>query len=248
MNDFAFNPDAGPIYKQVYQWIKDKIIYEEWLPGEQVPPEMVLSADLNVSRHTVRKALEILMNEGYLYRQPGKGTFINEKKSNYKLSYLYSFTEQMKEMDKVPSSVCLEIDKNIVPDSKLKRRMALSEYERLIRIYRLRLADREPMSLEEVYISRNLAPEIYKKDLESQSIYKILEEEYKLAIDHGDILLGAKAANPHQAELLKVEENSPLVYMDCLTFLENQRPAFLTYAIYPYDRYIFSLKLPRKNG
>ena len=67
-------------------------------------------------------------------------------------------------------------------------------------------------------------------------------------ISHSDIKLGARAAGNFQAKWLDVKESSPLVYMESLTFLENQRPAFLTYANYPYDRYVFSLSLPRDNN
>ncbi|WP_217588122.1 GntR family transcriptional regulator [Lentibacillus saliphilus] len=248
MTDFLKDNALGPIYKQVYIWMKKKMVSGEWNAGDQIPPEVVLSADLKVSRHTIRKALELLMNEGYLFRQPGKGTFVNQKKSNYELSYLTSFTEQMKALNRIPSSKIIDIKNNVVPDRQLKEKLALSEYERLIKIYRLRLADNEPMSLEEVYMNNKLAPDLHKKDLGCQSLYTILEEDYQLTIDRGDMILGAAAANQHQAELLNVREDSPLVYMECLTYLHHQRPAFLTFARYPYDRYIFSLNLTRNNS
>lgn len=247
MNNFKLNEGDGPIYKQVYSWIKNKIVNEEWAPGEQIPPETILATDLNVSRHTIRKAMDLLTNEAYLYRQPGKGSFVNKKKSSYPLSYLYSFSEQMEELDKIPSSKIIDIKSNLIPTKKVKERLALSTHERVTRICRLRLADGEPMSLEDVYINSNLAPEIEKKDLKNHSLYNILENDYNLLIKEGDMILGAISAQEEQAQLLKVEKKSPLVFMDCLTYLDNQRPAFLTHASYPYDRYVFSLNLPRKH-
>lgn len=248
MSDFIFNSDAGPIYKQVYSWLKNKMISGEWTSGKQIPPEVILSTDLKVSRHTVRKALELLVNDGFLYRQSGKGTFVNNRKSNYKLSYLYSFTEQMKDLGRAPSSKIIDIETNRIPSQSIRSRLSLSEHERVTRICRLRLADNKPMSLEEVFLNDNLAPDIQKKDLQNNSLYMILENDYHLVIKHGDVNLGATAATESQADQLGVERNSPLVYMDCLTYLENQRPAFLTYARYPYDRYVFTLDLPRNNG
>lgn len=248
MEEFIFDKNGGPLYKQVYSWLKKLIINGELKPGEQVPPEILLSKDLNVSRHTVRKVLDILTNEGYLYRQPGKGTFINYSKSNYKLAFLNSFTEQMIELNKVPSSRVLEIEENIKPSQSIKEILNLSQFERVTKVLRLRLADGKPMSLEEVYISSNIAPGLNKTNLTNKSLYTILESEYKLTITHGDIKLGAAAANNEQADFLGVELNSPLVFMESLAFLDNQRPAFVTFARYPSDRYIFTLSLPRENS
>src|SRR5699024_5769178 len=152
---------------------------------------------------------------------------------------------QMTELGKKPSSEILEIETNVIPNDKLRERLSLSEHERLTKIYRLRLADGKPMSLEEVYINSKLTPGIENMNLESNSIYSILENEYNLNISDGEIILGAQKATLKQAKLLQVEEDSPVVYLDCLTFLENQRPAFLTFARYPYDRYVFTLNLPR---
>ncbi|WP_194165578.1 GntR family transcriptional regulator [Oceanobacillus sp. CFH 90083] len=248
INNFTLNKNGGPIYKQVYSWLKDLIENGKLGPGEQLPPETLLSSDLNVSRHTIRKVMDILTNEGYLYRQPGKGTFVNYRKSNYKLTYLNSFSEQMKELNKVPSAKVLEIENNLKPSQSLKEKLNLSQFERLTRIYRLRFADGKPMSLEEVYLSSNLAPGLTEMDLDNNSLYTILENDYKLTIKHADMKLGAVAASNDQAEHLQVKPNSPLVFMESLAYLTNQKPAFITFARYPFDRYIFTLSLPRDNG
>lgn len=247
MKNFTLDKNGGPIYKQVYTWLKGLIESGELNAGEQLPPETLLSNDLNISRHTIRKVMDILTNEGYLYRQSGKGTFVNYKKSNYKLTYLNSFSEQMRERNKVPSSKVLSIENNIIPSQPLKEKLNLSQFERMTKIYRLRYADGQPMSLEEVYLGCNLAPGITEKDLNNHSLYSILEDEYKLTIKHADIKLGAIAADDEQAKHLMVKPNTPLVFMESLAYLTNQKPAFVTYARYPFDRYIFTLSLPRDN-
>ena len=248
LRHFSINTEERPYYQQIFQYIYDKIVCGDLLPGEQLPPEQVLSKDFGVSRHTIRKAMDLLVSEGLLYRQAGKGTFVNKIQASYPLSYLYSFSEQMKNEGKTPSSVVLEVETNLVPKDSLKQRLSLTDNERITRIYRLRLADNQPMSLEEVFINSNLVPGIEDTDLEKRSLYEILEKDYNLVIEEGDINLGAKSASAHQAGLLQLEEGEPLVYMDCLTYLENNRPAFLTFAHYPHDRYVFSLSLLRDNG
>lgn len=245
MNQFEKNGKL-PLYKQIYLWMKDKILEGEWEQGTQIPPEPILSLDLGVSRQTVRQAMLLLINDGLIYRQPGKGTIVQHQKTNYQLSYLYSFSEQMREIGKTPSSQLLELENGWLPSEQIAKKLTLSAHDRVIKIVRLRLADGEPMSLEEVYMDMSLAPNLHKKNLESQSLYTVLETDYGLNFKYGDVVLGAAKANLEQAEVLKVEKDSPLVYLQCLTYLHNQRPGFLTIARYPYDRYFFTTSLPRR--
>lgn len=237
-----------PLYKQIYNWMKDKILEGEWESGTQIPPEPVLCADLGVSRQTLRQAMLLLINDGLIYRQPGKGTIVQHKKTNYQLSYLNSFSEQMREIGKTPSSKIIELANGVLPTEKIAQKLALSVNDRVLKLVRLRLADGEPMSLEEVYIDMSLCPGLHKKNLETQSLYTILENDYGLQFKYGDMILGAAKASAEQAEILKVEQDSPLVYMQCVTYLHNMRPGFLTFARYPHDRYSFTTSLPRKAG
>ncbi|GLC89501.1 GntR family transcriptional regulator [Lysinibacillus piscis] len=236
-----------PLYKQAYSWMKEKILNGDWEPGKQIPPEPVLSVDLGISRQTLRQAMQMLINEGFLYRQPGRGTFVQYSKSNYRLSYLYSFSEQMRELGKEPSSKIIDIKTNYRPSDAIANKLMLKDTGRVHKIVRLRLADGQPMSIERVYIDVNLCPDLHTKDLDRLSLYTILENEYKLQIKHGDISLQATMADEEQAALLQIPSGSPLLYMKCLTFLQNQRPAFLTLARYPYDKYLFTISMPRKN-
>lgn len=238
--------DQLPLYKQVHVWMKGKILDGEWESGKQIPPEPVLSADLGISRHTLRQALQLLINEGFLFRQPGKGTFVQHVKSNYRLSFLNSFSEQMLEIGKKPSSKLIELHTNFRPNDSIAKKLMLTENARTHKIVRLRLADGQPMSLEEVYIDTTLCPNLHKKDLENLSLYSTLEQEYGLQIKYGDISLQATEANEEQARLLKTKVLGPLLYMQCLTYLQNQRPAFLTIARYPNDKYMFTVSMPRK--
>lgn len=246
MERFERNDDT-PIYKQVYAWMKRNIITGKWEPGKKLPTEPVLSADLGISRQTLRHALQLLINDGLLYRQQGRGTFVQQKRSNYQLSYLESFTEQMQAIGKKATSKVIELKTNLIPEGSLAEKLLLSDRERMLKIVRLRLADGQPMSLEEVYIDINLCPNLHKKDLENQSLYTILEKEYGLKIKYGDLSLEARQATTEQAKLLQIKTSGLLLYMQCLTYLENGRPAFLTIARYPTERYIFTVSMPRKN-
>ena len=239
--------DDSPLYKQVYEWIKHKMDQNEWTPGTQLPPEPVLSKDLGISRQTLRQALQLLINEGLLYRQQGKGTFVQNTRSQYELTILTSFTEQMKARGKRPSSQVIDIQSNLQPDHKLQLQLGLSPHSRVLKIVRLRLADETPMSLETVYIDENLCPNLAKQDLANQSLYDLVENVYQLPISYGSISLDAGKASPEEARLLQIEPFSSILYMECLNFTDNSRPLFITHAKYPKERYIFTVSMPRRR-
>ncbi|WP_054950116.1 GntR family transcriptional regulator [Numidum massiliense] len=239
--------DDIPLYKQVYEWIKHNIDENEWTPGTQLPPEPVLSKDLGVSRQTLRQALQLLIDEGLLYRQQGKGTFVQKRRSQYELTILTSFSEQMRARGKQPSSKVIEIQSNIRPDQKMQLQLGLTSRNRLLKIVRLRLADETPMSLETVYIEENVCPGLAEQDLAKQSLYNLVEDVYRLSISYGSISLDAEKASPAEAELLQVEPFSSILYMECLNYTHNSRPLFITHAKYPKERYIFTVNMPRRQ-
>ena len=63
-----------PFYHQLYEILHSKIVHGEWQPGDMIPTESELIEQYEVSRMTVRQALDILVNEGLIYRQQGRGT------------------------------------------------------------------------------------------------------------------------------------------------------------------------------
>lgn len=238
----------GVLYKQVYEWIREHIEDHTWTPGTQLPPEPVLSKDLGVSRQTLRQALQLLINEGLLYRQQGKGTFVQNSRSQYELTVLTSFSEQMRARGKQPSSKVLDIQPNLPPDPVLQQQLGVSSHNRLLKIVRLRLADDRPMSLETVYIEENICPDLYKHDLTDQSLYDLVENHYRLPIRSGNISLDATKATSKEAQLLQVEPSSSLLYMVCINYTDNSRPLFVTFAKYPKERYIFTVSMPRRQS
>ncbi|MFD1425871.1 GntR family transcriptional regulator [Kroppenstedtia sanguinis] len=236
-----------PLYQQIYEWIKLKIDSEIWKPGTQLPPEPILSKDLGVSRQTLRQALQLLINEGLLYRQQGKGTFVQNTRSQYELTILTSFSEQMKAKGKHPSSQLIDIQSNIQPDHKLQVQLGLSPHNRVLKMVRLRLADEMPMSLETVYMDENLCPKLAQQDLARESLYHLVENVYQHPISYGNISLEVTQVNPEEADWLQIDSTSSVLHMECINYSYNSRPLFITYAKYPQERYIFTVSMPRRQ-
>lgn len=239
--------EGVPLYKQVYDWIKSNIFEGEWEKGRQLPPEPTLAKDLGVSRSTVRKALGLLIDEGICYQQQGKGTFVSNTRSRYELTILTSFTEQMKARGKRPSSKVLEVSNNQKPDSLVQAKLGMSQNDRLIKIKRIRYGDDTPMSLETILMNDRECPGIEKQDLSVNSVYDLVENYYNCPIINGSISIEPREIKKEEAKHLQVQTNTAMMLMESITYTNNGRPLFITYAIYPKDRYVFTISMPRRR-
>ena len=87
---------AVPKYYQLSEILRQKIDDRDWQPHDSIPPERELEALYKVSRTTVREALNHLAEQGYIYREHGRGTFVSRPKMQHSLHILHSFTDDMK--------------------------------------------------------------------------------------------------------------------------------------------------------
>src|ERR671931_858843 len=148
--------------------------------GQAIPSERQLSADLGMSRLTVRAALDELVREGYLVRRRGAGTFVSEPKIAQELT-MTSFTDDMRRRGLVPASRTLEL-KTVSAGARLGRLLHVSPSERVVVARRLRLADREPMAIEELHVREALVPGLSARDLEERSFYELLRDRYRIVV------------------------------------------------------------------
>jgi GntR family transcriptional regulator len=164
-----------PLYIQLANLIRIKVQEGTWRPGEQIPTESELCDLHQVSRITVRQAIAELVQEGYLERYPGRGTFVAEPRIEQRLSRLTGFTQDMQARGKVPGARVLQFTV-VEPPTALPWAYHLEDEEKVILLKRLRLADGEPLAVEMSYLSFNLCAAILDGDLEDCSLYARLEE------------------------------------------------------------------------
>ena len=139
--------------------------------GDAIPSERQLSADLGMSRLTVRAALDDLVRDGYLVRKRGSGTFVSEPKIAQELT-MTSFTEDMRRRGMVPGSRTLEL-RTTSAGPWLGRIMHVSPSEPIVVVKRLRLADDETMAIETLHVRASLVPGLSSDDLEHHSFYTL---------------------------------------------------------------------------
>ena len=139
------------LYDQLVDILTEKIEHE-YRPGDLMPSERELSKHYGLSRTTVRLALQELERLGLVVRQHGRGTFVADRSVQAtNLSQTYSFTDQMREMGRVPSTTILEFCE-IEADKNLAESLRVHIGDKLYKLKRLRSADDMPMMVERTYL------------------------------------------------------------------------------------------------
>ncbi len=228
-----------PLYHQIYLDLRQMIQRGLIAPGGMLPPEMEICQAYNVGRQTVRQAIARLVDDDLLERFAGRGTFVREQPSHTQFFLDRSFTQQMREMGRVPHSHVLSLRSGTVDATSLP---ALHEFNGVpcLTLERLRLGDEEPICHQISTILSERYPGIEKLDFEHQSMYEILATRYQLSINRIDHVVRASAADEYRAELLNVTEGTPLLFVGTTTYLDSRQIIEHTASYYRADRYEYS--------
>jgi GntR family transcriptional regulator len=215
--------------------------------GHAIPPERQLCVQLGVSRLTLRAAVDQLVQEGYLVRRHGSGTFVSQPKIAQQLA-LTSFTEDMRRRGMVPSSRTLELAAGPA-GPRLARRLQVSPEEPVLRIRRLRLADGETMAMETLHVAQSVVPGLTPEDLEGQSFYQLLGERYGITIARGQQTIEPTVTNEEESADLGVPLHSPALLFERTTYTETGRVIEFVRSLYRGDRYrLVAELLPQRSA
>ena len=212
------NNSPLPLYYQLENIIKKRIEEGIYKVDEKIPSERTLSEELNISRMTISKAINNLVEEGGLYRKRGQGTFVSKNKIDF-FPGLMGFTEIMENKGMKPSSKVIS-QSVIMPDKHLCEKLQVTENEEVIFTQRLRLADNEIINLEESYVPYSLCPKLLEADLSVESIYKLLTDEgYKLSKAEQEVQ--AILSNNELSELLQINVDEPILKRKRITYSKD---------------------------
>jgi GntR family transcriptional regulator len=203
--------------------------------GEAIPSERQLTADLGVSRLTVRAALDELVRDGYLVRRRGSGTFVSEPKIAQELT-MTSFTEDMQRRGMSPASRTLEL-KVVAAGAQLGRLLHVSPSEPVMVAKRLRLADHETMAIETLHVRESLVPDLTAEDLQEHSFYELLSSRYVTAIAGGIQTIEPTVTDEEESEALGVPLHSPAFLFERVSRDSSGEVVEFVRSIYRGDRY-----------
>lgn len=229
-----------PRYLWVYNSLKNQIESEDYKVGDFLPPEPELQKSFHVSRTTVRKAVEMLAQQGFVYIRQGKGTQVLDFKATQKLGNVTSFSETLREKGATVTQSDVKVDLVLAP-----RRIALDlqvdPNERLVRIDRVTLANGTPIALMTNYLLPQIVPGIEKRIGAMTSLYSFLESEYQLVIEAATDFISARDATPVEAQKLQIPEHSPLLVVRRITY-SGGRPIEVAILLVVADKYEYSVQ------
>jgi GntR family transcriptional regulator len=235
---------AGPqrVTKQSTTRIQVLDLIERLGVGNAIPSERQLSADLGVSRLTVRAALDDLAREGYLVRRRGSGTYVQQPKIAQELT-MTSFSEDMRRRGMVPGSKTLSLSRELA-GARLGRLVRVSPSEEILVIKRLRLADGETMAIETLHLPSTLVPGLLPADLDG-SFYDLLRDRYGLAIASGTQAIEPTVTDEEESAALGVPLHSPAFLFERTSRDDDGRTVEFVQSVYRGDRYRIVTELNR---
>jgi GntR family transcriptional regulator len=238
--------DAVPRYYQLASILREQILEGRFDTHHPIPSERQLETLYSVSRPTIRQAVDLLVRQGYLYREHGRGTFVSPQKLQKGISELTSFSEDMKQRGLEPGQVILSLGMTAAPD-KVRQQLDLPVEDcQVLKVERLRLGDGVPMGLQTSYTRLPEGGSVERAELEAAgSIYRLLQEKYHLIPTEADETLEVTVATKEEAKLLQIRAGSPLLLSERTTFSQNRRPFEWVKILYRGDRYRYSAKLTR---
>jgi GntR family transcriptional regulator len=246
MPDMIDPNDFLPRYYQLANILREGISNGRFEALQPIPSERQLESLYSVSRTTIRQAIDLLIRQGFLYREHGRGTFVSPQKLQKGISELTSFTEDMKQRGILPGQKILEIG-CVVPGEQVRQHLELpATCDQVLRIERLRLGDAVPMGLQTSYYVLPEGQTITRAELEEYgSIYRILQEKFHLIPTEADETLEVTVATPREAALLQVPPGSPLLSSERTTYSQTRRVFEFVKILYRGDRYRYLAKLTR---
>lgn len=231
-----------PFYLQIKDLLK-KEIQTNYKVNELIPSEKELEKKYEVSRITIRKAIEELEKENIVQKKQGKGTFVQEQKISYDANYVGSLTQRLAKKNLIleTKSIFFEI---IEDDNHFVKKLLNTKH--LLCIKRVKYLKDTPFALMINYFDLDLVPQIDKK-FNNESLYEFIKKEYDIELFSAQETIEAIPASKNQALQLSVNENFPLLSLKRLSFDKNEIPIEYSNLIIKSDMYQHKINLVTKN-
>jgi len=227
------------LYAQLADKLYESIKAQHYPAGTKLPTENELHLSTGMSRSTVRKALELLVDADLVVKIHGKGTFVSgTKKTNTKIAHFTSLTENLAEMGKIAFSKVIS-QKFVNPTSSQREFFNITEKTQLLEIDRLRYLDNKPFCIDKTWFTTEYKS-LMNEDL-SGSLYILLRNNYHTTPSTGRKTFAITYASQDAAALLNVALNTPLMHIEDSVYDENGNPLHLSDQQIRSDRYKYAI-------
>ena len=223
-------------YHHIAEELRGRILSGTYAAGRLLPSESELSSEFGVSRVTVRKALEILRDDALVDSRQGFGWFVAGDTVRQPLARLATIEDQMRASGAIPQRRVLDFAFEKAP-KKVAQALGTPQ---VLRVRRVTLADGEPFAIVTVWCPAELAENVSRADVERSPFYELLD----VPLSGATQTIGADAATPEEAEVLKVPAGSPVLRCVRTTSSTDERVVLVSHHVFPAHRTEFVVDLP----
>lgn len=234
-----------PLYLQLRDALLKLIQVDYLQEGDLIPSEREIGERFQVSRITVRRAIDELAREGYLTTQQGKGTFVARPKLQRPMTQMKSFSTATVDEGHLPGSKLLSLRHKQTAEH-IASILKIDKNAWIWIVERLRLVDNEPIGISTAYL--NLPPDLSLTPTELRqevSLWLILEKK-GITLSRSEETVQAVAAGEEQAKLLQVSERFPLLLVEGVVYTDQNIPIEYHQIFNRGDRYKYSVQTDRQ--
>lgn len=230
-----------PKYKEICNKIRLRIKNGEFkITNNQIPDELSLCREYYCSRMTMKKALDLLVLEGMIYRKRGHGSFVmNGISQDPKINVLDSELGGFTKISTGTVKTKLLDFKLIFADVTIASKLNIAENSPVYGIIRVRYIDDKPYVLEKTYMDSAIITGL-NADILNNSIYEHIEENLNLKISSGNKIIRACKSNYTDIRHLELEASDPILEVEQIAYLSNGKAFEYSLSRHRYDKFEFT--------
>ncbi|MEE6282936.1 GntR family transcriptional regulator [Georgenia sp. MJ170] len=229
-----------PLYRQ----LRDQLLasVKEMRVGEMIPTEPELEQQFGVSRATVRRAVEMLVADGYLEKRQGRGTRVRDRPEIQDVGRVYSWTDEMRQRG-VPTSSSHLVVRREVAGRRVAAELGIKRDDPVVVISRVRLINGVPTAIMVNFLDERVVPGLAERGLAGDSLYIELETTYGIELVAGEEIIRARDATAVEAALLDIEEGASVLNVRRRTLDSRNVPVEVVDMVARGDRYQYHAEI-----
>lgn len=230
-----------PLYYQIKEALQEMIDNGDFAPGDPVPSERDLCERFAISRMTAGKAVSALVNEGILYRERGRGTFVAHPKSACTSSHLAGFSDNIRAAGLASRTRILLFEEEEASRA-IREALEIPPGEAAVfNILRLRYVEEEPFSLENVWVPKCRFRELSRELLEGKSLYALMRTHFDARLSHARQTIEPVLCSDFEAEHLDLDPGTPLLLFRRVAYAAPRTPVEYSKCIYRGKRFKYEI-------
>lgn len=234
-----------PKYLRIRDWLMDRILSSSLAPGDKLPSESDLTRQFDVSRVTVRQALEALRDDGIIESRHGRGWFLRRLCAVQNLGRLQGFGEMLAPMGVEARSEVLDLAEVPAPEP-VAAAFDLPKGSAVMQIARLRIASGRVMSYDLSYFTRDVGSRLQEHDLARKDIFALLERALDIQLGFADVTIEIGPAEDMPARRLGIASGTPIFKLTRLTHDLRGFPVDFEYIYGLPETHQFKVRVPRR--